>query len=354
MAIIQRQVRMVFDLNKCLGCHTCTMACKTMWTDHNQGQEYMYWNNVETQPGRGYPKNWEKLRGGFAACGTQVRIDSPLPTIEGSYGAAWEYNYGEVLKTDGTPPTAPMVVPTPDPSGPDAYASNWDEDVGAGTFPNSYYFYLPRICNHCSNPACLSACTRKAIYKREEDGIVLIDQDRCRGYRHCIQACPYKKVYWNPTEKVSQKCIFCYPRLENRDPVTGQPDPLGNFCVTQCTGRIRWVCYYDPNKGPTHPDNLRYNGNRLVDEFGVALRLHPEFGTEPNTYYIPPLSPNARIPLGVLAKMFGDTCAQTPLERVQRVRAILARIQAARAGSDPELARLLIARAESDRIQLGP
>src|SRR5512146_3059232 len=67
MAQIQKQVRMVFDLNKCLGCQTCTMACKTMWTDSNLGQMYMYWNNVETRyggvdpasnHGRGYPRDW--------------------------------------------------------------------------------------------------------------------------------------------------------------------------------------------------------------------------------------------------------------------------------------------------------
>ena len=79
---------------------------------------------------------------------------------------------------------------------------------------DNYYFYLPRICNHCTHPACVEACPRKAIYKRDEDGIVLIDQDRCQGYRHCIQACPYKKIYFNEVLGKSQKCIFCYPRLE--------------------------------------------------------------------------------------------------------------------------------------------
>ncbi len=57
----------------------------------------------------------------------------------------------------------------------------------------SFFFYLQRLCNHCSYPACLAACPRKAIYKRDEDGVVLIDQERCRGYRKCVEACPYKK-----------------------------------------------------------------------------------------------------------------------------------------------------------------
>ena len=80
--------------------------------------------------------------------------------------------------------------------------------------PTATTFYLPRLCNHCENPACLAACSRNAIYKRQEDGIVLIDQERCRGYRYCVSACPYKKVYFNEEISKSEKCIFCYPRIE--------------------------------------------------------------------------------------------------------------------------------------------
>ena len=59
-----RQLAMVMDLNKCIGCQTCTVACKTQWTNRN-GREGMYWNNVETKPGMGFPKKWEELGGGF-------------------------------------------------------------------------------------------------------------------------------------------------------------------------------------------------------------------------------------------------------------------------------------------------
>lgn len=338
MAIITRQVRMVFDLNKCLGCHSCTMACKTAWTDRNQGQQYMYWNNVETRPGEGYPRNWPSLGGGFAGCGNQVQLNGSLPKINESYGPAWEYNYDEVLTTSGGDATAQVIAPTPEPAN---YASNWDEDVGAGVFPNSYYFYLPRICNHCTKPACLAACRRKAIYKRAQDGVVLVDQNRCRGYRHCIKGCPYKKVFWNPEEESSQKCIFCYPRLEN-----GQ----ASFCFTQCTGRIRYVGY---------SDNPNANVNKLIDVYKVALRLHPEFGTEPNLWYIPPLSPAMsggsakRIPVELLAGMFGDNCSQTLAERTTRINQIFTTLENARmSGGTSELARILTAYSEADRIQL--
>lgn len=355
MARIQRQVRMVFDLNKCLGCHTCSMACKTVWTDRNRGQMYMYWNNVETVPGQGYPRNWQSMGGGFAGCGTAVQLTGPLPSIAADYGTPWEYNYGDVLKTDGGNPAAQVVVPTPDPSGAGVYASNWDEDVGAGTFPDSYYFYLPRLCNHCTRPACMAACPRKSIYKRQEDGIVLVDQNRCRGYRHCIKGCPYKKVFWNPEEEVSQKCIFCYPRRTDTqqatDPQPGlAPTFRSNFCFTQCPGRIRYVGY---------SDNPNANVNKLIDVHKVALRLHPEFGTEPNLWYIPPLSPPVRggtarrIPVDLLAGLFGDNCSQTHAERVTRINQIFAAIESARAsGRTSDLARILTAYSEADRLQL--
>ena len=98
--------------------------------------------------------------------------------------------------------------------------------------------YLPRLCEHCLNPACVAACPSGAIYKREEDGIVLIDQDKCRGWRMCVSGCPYKKIYYNWSSGKSEKCIFCYPRIE-----AGQP----TVCSETCVGRIRYlgVMLYD-------------------------------------------------------------------------------------------------------------
>jgi DMSO reductase family type II enzyme iron-sulfur subunit len=347
MGTIDRQVRMLFDLNKCIGCHTCTMACKTMWTDRNEGQMYMYWNNVETQPGKGYPKNWQQegALSGWNGCDDAAKVQwSPLKRIESDYGAPWAYNYSDVLRTGGGSPSGSVVVPFPEPAGTDAYASNWDEDVGEGEMPNNYYFYLPRICNHCSKPACVPSCPRQSVYKRKEDGIVLIDQERCRGYRFCVQGCPYKKIYFNPVTKKSEKCIFCYPRIEQ-----GQ----ANFCVAQCVGRIRWVAY---------ADNADANLNKLVEVHRVALRLHPEFGTEPNTFYIPPLSPpgyyggqlgtQRRIPTSVLAKMFGDDCSQTLAEREARVDEILDKLQWAKSNPGSDLARILIATSDYEQVQL--
>ena len=80
-----------------------------------------------------------------------------------------------------------------------------------------WFFHLARICNHCTYPACLASCPRQAIYKRPEDGIVLIDQERCRGYRKCVEGCPYKKAMYRGTTRTSEKCVGCYPRIEGKD-----------------------------------------------------------------------------------------------------------------------------------------
>ena len=321
-----RQVAMVMDLNKCIGCQTCTMACKMLWTQ-DEGQEYMYWNNVETRPGHGYPKDWSRRGGGFAN-GSSVQGD--LPSLD-AYGRAWDYNYRQTLhegESDSirTDEEAPQWGP------------NWDEDQGSGEYPNSFFFYFPRMCNHCTNPACLNACPRNAIYKRDEDGVVVVNEERCHGYRFCVEGCPYDKMFWNSMKKVSQKCIFCYPRLEQGIP---------QACAAQCVGRIRFVGYLDDPESPTH---------KLVNEWGVALPLHREFETEPNVYYIPPLSPprynddgtlseTPRVPLGYLIWLFGEgvrdalNTLQTELDKV-------------RDGSESELMRLLQARSYDDLFKL--
>ncbi|KAB2840146.1 MAG: respiratory nitrate reductase subunit beta, partial [Burkholderiales bacterium] len=168
----KRQLAMVMDLNKCIGCQTCTSACKTQWTNRN-GRDTMYWNNVETHPGRGYPRNWRVSGGGFDAAG-KVR-HGRIPDLARDYGLPVDLNYAKALNAQGAT-GAPAEVEHPkrasfgapphlQPLTPPTFGPGWDEDVGAGEYPNNHFFYLPRICNHCSNPACLAACPRGAIYK---------------------------------------------------------------------------------------------------------------------------------------------------------------------------------------------
>jgi len=319
---------MVMDLNKCLGCQTCTIACKKLWTDRD-GTGYMYWNNVETRPGLGYPRQWDHIGGGWKDGMLQP---SPLPTMD-DYGHPWEYNYEQRLYEGKRKP----VMPSPDPQS----GVNWDEDVGALNGEDNYYFYLPRICNHCTYPACLEACPRKAIYKREEDGIVVIDQDRCQGYRYCIKACPYKKIYFNEVTGKSEKCIFCYPRLEKGEV---------NACAAQCPGRLRFVGILDDAESPVH---------KLVHKYKVALPLFPEKGTGPNVFYVPPFNPpkrsnygksileDPRLPLDYLVYLFGDEVKDV----LVRLESELKRVQE---GGQSDVLQLLIGRDAETRYHIRP
>jgi ethylbenzene hydroxylase subunit beta/complex iron-sulfur molybdoenzyme family reductase subunit beta len=281
----QHQLAMVFDLNKCTGCQTCSVACKVLWT-REEGAEYQWWNIVNTQPGKGTPKDWEQMGGGYR---DGELVLGHVPTRE-EFGGGWEYNYEEVY-SHGKGQTVHLQPKGDAPT----WGPNWDEDEGAGEYPNSYFFYLPRLCNHCTHPACVEACPRGAMFKREEDGVVLRNEDRCRGERRCMAACPYKRIYFNHVRNVSQHCMFCFPRLEKN---------VAPSCVRQCPGRMRFVGYLDDPNGPIH---------KLVNEWQVALPLHPEFGTGPNVFYVPPLAPPRLNP----DRSFDETTPRIPTEYLE-------------------------------------
>jgi nitrate reductase beta subunit len=358
---IRSQISAVFHLDKCIGCHTCSIACKNLWTER-RGTEYMWWNNVETKPGTGYPSLWEdqsKYRGGWevrknklqlkvhnrVSALTNIFFNPYLPSLD-DYYEPWTYRYKDLFDSpprEDQPIARPISRITGRPveikSGP-----NWDDDFGgsliyAAADPNlsslndeekrqlfeldtMAFFYLPRICNHCINPGCLAACPAGAIYKRGEDGIVLVSQEKCRAWRMCISGCPYKKVYYNWSTGKSEKCILCYPRQE-----TGQAPA----CFHSCVGRIRYlgVLLYDADrirsaayaaddklvdeqldlildpfdkeiireaKSQGTPDSTieyaqRSPVYRYVKEWGLALPLHPEFRTLPMLFYVPSLLP---------------------------------------------------------------
>jgi nitrate reductase beta subunit len=204
-----------------------------------------------------------------------------------------------------------------------------------GEFQNTFLMYLPRLCEHCLNPTCVASCPSGSIYKREEDGIVLIDQDKCRGWRMCVSGCPYKKIYYNWSTGKAEKCIFCYPRIE-----AGQP----TVCSETCVGRIRYlgVLLYDADHieeaasverpadlypaqlsvflDPSDPgviDRAREDGvpeawitaaqaspvYKMAIDWKVAFPLHPEYRTLPMVWYVPPLSPiSAAANSGLLGK----------------------------------------------------
>jgi nitrate reductase beta subunit len=274
----QRQVGFVFDINRCIGCQTCTMACKSTWT-FSDGQEYMWWNNVETKPYGGYPQHWDvKL----------LRMLGPQGWRKGRYEGRTIFE-AENGKLSDEP--AGYLPPEPEWRFPNIYEDTATGFSKAGlSLPvhSNFFFYLQRICNHCTYPGCLAACPRKAIYKRPEDGIVLVDQKRCRGYQECLAGCPYKKSLFHSKALKAEKCIACYPRVE---------DGTIPRCVSACVGRIRLFGSVNPPEKAREDNPIDY----LVHSRKVALPLYPQFGTEPNVYYIPP----RWVPEPFLRQMFG-------------------------------------------------
>ncbi|WP_020658803.1 nitrate reductase subunit beta [Amycolatopsis benzoatilytica] len=362
---IRAQVAMVMNLDKCIGCHTCSVTCKQTWTNR-EGTEYVWFNNVETKPGIGYPKHYEDqerwkggwqldakgrlvLRsGGRAKRLSRIFANPDLPALEDYYEPATfdkDLLAAAPAGLADTPVKQPRSALTGEPMSLE-WGANWEDSLGgaperAGTDPNiaamdpeaaarvkfefekTFMFHLPRICEHCLNPACVSACPSGAMYKREEDGIVLVDQKRCRGWRMCVSACPYKKVYVNHSTGKAEKCTFCFPRIE-----AGQP----TICSETCVGRLRYLglVFYDEDAvlaaasvederelleaqravflDPHDPETVRlaYEAGlpeewvlaaqaspvwRLISEYRIALPLHPEYRTLPMVWYVPPLSP---------------------------------------------------------------
>jgi nitrate reductase beta subunit len=417
---VMAQMGMVMNLDKCIGCHTCSVTCKQAWTNR-AGTEYVWFNNVETRPGQGYPRRYEDQetwRGGWTLnnrgrlklkAGGRVRkllgiFASPVQPKLADYYEPWTYDYRTLIDAplgDDFPVARPKSLIT----GEDTkitWSANWDDNLGGVSeqghldpivqrvrqesedkikfaFQQTFMFYLPRICEHCLNPSCMASCPSGAIYKRAEDGIVLVDQDRCRGWRQCVTGCPYKKIYFNHKTGKAEKCHLCYPRIE-----VGLP----TVCSETCVGRLRYLglFLYDadrvtaaaatPNEkdlyaaqldlilDPNDPQVIaaaRQQGippdwldaarrspvYALAKTYKVALPLHPEYRTMPMVWYIPPLSPIVdllrdqghdaespgvlfgairalRIPLEYLAELFtaGD------VGEIERVLTVLAAMRA--------------------------
>jgi nitrate reductase / nitrite oxidoreductase, beta subunit len=402
---VMAQMAMVMNLDKCIGCHTCSVTCKQAWTNRS-GTEYVWFNNVETRPGQGYPRTYEnqdrwaggwvrnrrgrlRLRQGGRLKNLLTIFSSPkMPSIQ-DYYEPWTYDYDILLSSpqqEHTPVARPYSLISGEPMN-ITWSANWDDSLGGSpeltendpvlkkvsqqvkdSLEETFMFYLPRICEHCLNPSCAASCPSGAIYKRSEDGIVLVDQDKCRGWRKCVTGCPYKKVYFNHRTGKAEKCTFCFPRIE-----VGLP----TVCSETCVGRLRYlglVLYdadavlaaasvedehdllaaqrsvlLDPNDPAVVREAERAGIPRdwldaaqrspvwaLINRFEVALPLHPEYRTMPMVWYIPPLSPvvdavrdtgedaedasnlfaaidSLRIPVEYLAELFtaGDTAPVT-------------------------------------------
>ncbi len=324
-AFPERQFAFVFNINRCIACQSCTMACKSTWT-FSKGQEHMWWANVETKPYGGYPMFWDaKILELLEQANPEGQkwtgnLTNDRKAPYGKFEGRTIFEAERML----TPDSARVLgyLPTDEEwNSPNIYEDNpvgergkffeWHKTGEQLPVHKTWFFYLARICNHCTYPACLAACPRKAIYKRPEDGIVLIDQQECRGYRKCVEACPYKKSMYRGNTRISEKCVACYPRIEGKDPQSGGK-PMETRCMTACIGQIRLQGLVKVNRDGTWAEDRYHPLYFLVHVAKVALPLYPQFGTEPNGYYIPP----RWVPREYLRQMFGPGVDQA-IERYE-------------------------------------
>ena len=215
-----KKLGLVIDLDICVGCHACAVACKE-WNDGGQF--------------------------------------GPLPD-EHPYGrdplGVW---FNRVHTYEVTPTANLTRNPSP----------------ASGRAEKSMTVHFPRSCLHCETPACVTVCPTGASYKRAEDGIVLVDADKCIGCQLCAWACPYGAREYSQARGTMQKCTLCVDRIYNETLDERDRQPA---CVMACPTRARMF----GDLGDPDSDVSRV----VADRKGFALM--PEFGYAPVNRYLPP------------------------------------------------------------------
>ena len=206
---------LVIDLDICVGCHACAVNCKE-------------WNS-----------------GGHSAPMTDWNAYSGTESQDGDDTGAWGVWFNRVHTYE----------------------------VNEGSQSRTVHF--PRSCLHCEEPACVTVCPTGASYKREEDGIVLVNPDTCIGCKLGSWACPYGAREYDQTDGVMKKCTLCIDKIynENLEEVDRIP-----ACVSTCpAGARHFGDFNDPNSEVS-----------VLVKDRQGYDLLPELGYKPTNKYLPP------------------------------------------------------------------
>ena len=227
-----KKLGLVIDLDTCVGCHACAVACKE-WNDGGQFGPLRDENPYGKEP--------------FGVWFNRVHSYEVAGEGKGEKGE------GEIKSgTTRSLPSPISLLPSP-----------------------ALTVHFPRSCLHCETPDCVTVCPTGASYKRAEDGIVLVDEDKCIGCKLCSWACPYGAREYSEVRGTMQKCTLCVDRIYNEsfDEYDRQP-----ACVMACPTRARhFGDLGDPDSAVS----------RLVADRG-GYDLMPELGYRPVNKYLPP------------------------------------------------------------------
>lgn len=168
----------------------------------------------------------------------------------------------------------PLVDLNPYSKDPTGTFFNRVQSFEIGEYPNTETVHFPKSCLHCEEPPCVPVCPTGASYKREEDGIVLVDYDKCVGCKYCSWACPYGAREIDENEKVMKKCTLCVDRIYDTRLREDRRQPS---CVLACPTSARIF-------GDVHDPESEVS--RLIREEG-GYQLQPEWGTKPANHYLP-------------------------------------------------------------------
>ena len=169
----------------------------------------------------------------------------------------------------------PLVDLRPYDADPTGTFFNRVQTFEVGEYPNTETVHFPKSCLHCEDPPCVPVCPTGASYKRKEDGIVLVDQDKCMGCNLCAWACPYGARELDPVDGVMKKCTLCIDRIYDE---TLEPEDRQPACVITCPAHARFFGDLDD------PDS---QVSRLSRE-RAGQTLMPELGYKPTNTYLPP------------------------------------------------------------------
>ncbi len=168
----------------------------------------------------------------------------------------------------------PLTDNNPYGKDPDGVWFNRVQTYEVGKFPNTEVVYFPKSCMHCKNPPCVEVCPTSASYKREEDGIVLVNYNDCIGCKYCSWACPYGCREYDDFEGVMKKCTLCVDRIYNENLPEDERKPA---CVLACPSNARAFGDIDDPKS---------KAAEWISE-GMGYKVLPEAGTDPSNHYLP-------------------------------------------------------------------